>query len=87
MCSSDLKLLPKILVHLGSTRVNGVRGIVSFFSDQLLEFRDIGHTDTPVVSQNSFSILGETGCFVERDLLFDSINALMAFLGFLDLIH
>jgi hypothetical protein len=81
------ELLLQILVHLGSSRVDLVGGVVGFLHDELFEVFNIRHTQPSIVPQNSFGINRETRNFLPIHPTLDTLNTFMSHLSFHDLIQ
>src|SRR6185312_2833965 len=69
----------EVIIHLRTTRMNGIRCIMSLTQDQLPEILHIWHTDPVLVPQGTLLILSEM-----RSLAFlEQLTNLLQFLIFL----
>jgi hypothetical protein len=81
------ELLLQILINLGTSGMNGIRGFVWLLHNELLQTIHIRYTKAIVIPKNSFRINLESCHFLLSHTMLDPFDTLMSFLAFLDLIY
>ena len=84
--ASPPEFATEILVHLGTTRVDGYGRIMSFLEYHLLHTPTLGHHETVSKIDSSRVINGETFSLPTGHILLDLFDASILQLGCLDLI-
>src|SRR3954462_10631903 len=79
------KLLLQVLIHLSSSGVDRINGIMSFLQNTLFQLGICWYTKASFAPHNSFFIFGESGYFACTNMTFDSVDTSIYFLRLLDL--
>src|SRR6185312_3056994 len=90
LCNGTLHPIPpetflKIIVHLGTARMNRISYIMSLTQNQLPEILHIWHTDPVLVPQGTLIILSEIKSLAFLEQLTDLLQLLIIFLMLPDL--
>src|SRR3954470_4940250 len=75
------ELFLQILIHLRSSGVDRIKGMMGLFQNHLFQFRICGYTKAYFVPQNSFFIFRKSGYFACTDTTFDSVDTSISFQG------
>src|SRR3954463_9578852 len=79
------KLFLQILIHLRSSGVDRIKGIMGLFQNHFFQFRICWYTKASFVPQNSFFVFGEYGYFSYTNTALDSVDTSISFLRLFDL--
>src|SRR3954463_502083 len=79
------KLFFQILIHLHSSGVDRIKGILSFLQNNFFQLRICWYTKTSFVPQNSFFVFCESGYFAGTNTTLDSVDTSISLLRLFDL--
>ena len=77
----------QVLVHLGSSRVDGIRSVVGFLQDQVLQLHLVWYADATFVPNNPVLVFGESRGLAQLHLPLDAFDACVSILCLLDVVH